>query len=135
MLSSFFRGQNFPSVTGATKGLLPLSHSLHPLKWEDTPLPSPTPYRDRDGKGKLCHSHLFRRWDHAMSPFPPCLSVRSSDTPFKPAFPQSESEVSLIQPSVFYTSLFTIGSILFPMPSFMSPELLLFPAMLIWYVP
>lgn len=66
---------------------------------------------------------------------PPCLWGALAHFPFKPAFPQSESKVSLIQTSVFYNSLYTIGSILFPMPSFMSPKLLLFPTMLIGYVP
>lgn len=34
----------------------------------------------RKGKGKVCHSHLFRRWDHATNPFPLSLPVRSIDT-------------------------------------------------------
>lgn len=49
--SSFVRRHHFPSVIEARKDLFPSSPRLHPVKWEDTPLPSPTPNIARDDKG------------------------------------------------------------------------------------
>lgn len=45
----------------------PLSTSFHPVMYKHTPLPPWAPYTDRDGKGKLCPSHLFRRWNHLLN--------------------------------------------------------------------